>query len=181
MLEIIAVILTLITVILLKNKNWIGWPIGIGAAFLYGIVFYYENLVGQSMLQGVFILQSFYGWWYWQIKKNEKITIKSHGDFWLYPILFFTLIMFVSWKSFPEEIVQYLDFYTVALALLANFLLAKSVLQSWYVWIFVDVVLIGLFIYIGLWWTVGLYVLLLMNAIHASIKWKKDYELEQSK
>jgi len=179
MLEIFAAILTLLCVILLKYKNWIGWPIGIVAAVLYGFVFYFEQIYAQTMLQGVFILQSYYGWWYWQIKKNEKIKIIKYSN---HDILFFVLFfsLFASAIAPLLENVggvnSFLDIQTTLLALLANYLLTKSVLQSWYVWILVDIILIGLFISLGLWWTVGLYVLLLMNAIHASIKWNQEYE-----
>jgi len=78
-------------------------------------------------------------------------------------------------------VVELFDIWIVLLALFANYLLSIKVYQSWLIWIIVDVLSIGLMISQELWWSVGLYVILLINAVNAYITWKKEYEMDISR
>lgn len=179
--EIFAVITTIISVVLLKYKWIYGWVVGIIAAIAYSIVFVDAELFGQAALQLVFIIQGMYGWYNWD-GDNTTVIHKIQNAPILRMIGSFTLLAFVlggirysEGSDISEVVVQHLDYYIVGLSLVANYLLTKSILQSWYIWIFVDVLLIGLCTYVGMWWTAGLYGLLLINAVHAVIKWNKEY------
>lgn len=183
MLEAIAAILTLGSVILLKYKKRSGWWIGIIAAILYGIVFWQSDIFFQSALQIIFVIQCIDGLYSWNSLIDLKIKQKDFFEI-FDPIAFFTTLCIIGFltgltlTNLEELSIGYIDVYTFGLALFANWLLIKGIIQSWYVWILLDVILIGLFYYLELWWSVGLYVILLSNAIHASLKWNKEYKLK---
>lgn len=185
--EIFAVVTTLICVLYLNTKNVLGWPYGIVAAGLYSYIFIESELYGQVFLQGVFIVQSIYGWWYWNRDDNDdnitrlgetKIFYKG-----VYFTLIFILIFFFQSDWGLETRINTLDFYCLFLALWANYLLSKKVLESWLVWIVCDIFMIILMASQELWWSVGLYVLLLINATNAYLTWKKtdSDEMEYSR
>lgn len=173
--EILAVITTLICVWLLNKKNVAGWFWGIGSAILYLALFIDSELYFQSGLQGVFIVQSIYGWYYWDDTSDMKsIAVAKNHKILTYGLLVIGLaIVGTTTAELHGYKFDVLDVMTSFIALYATFLLSKKVLQSWLVWIVCDVIMIIMFINYELWYSVGLYVLLLANAIHAYITWKK--------
>ena len=90
--EIIAAVTTLICVILLRYKNFLGWPVGIIAAICYGILFLDVKLYGQFSIQIIFILQSIWGWWIWKDRVDETNKIRSVRSLFVFEVM---LIMFV--------------------------------------------------------------------------------------
>lgn len=176
--EIIAVILTLLCVFLLNKQNILGWPFGVVAAGLYLIIFWKSDLIFQSSLQFIYILQSIYGWLYWKLKVQDNKVVKWKNSTVLTHILLIVGVS-ISLMYYVEVLgieLNLLDVITTSLAIYANYLLSEKVLQSWYIWILVNILLIPLMISQELWWTVGLYSILLLNSIHASITWNKNYE-----
>ena len=80
MYEIGAVIMTLLCVFQLNHKKSIGWIYGIVGAALFFIVFIKENLLFQSGLQVVYLIQSIYGWWIWK-GNNKEVEPKMMNNF----------------------------------------------------------------------------------------------------
>lgn len=68
----------------------------------------------------------------------------------------------------------YWDAATTVLSLIAQWFLARKVLESRVVWIAVDVLSIGIYGVKGLWLTKGLYGIFLGLAIGGFLAWKKE-------
>ena len=60
------------------------------------------------------------------------------------------------------------------LSLVAQWFLARKVLESWILWILVDVLSIGIYGVKGLYLTMGLYVIFLGLATGGLLAWKKE-------
>lgn len=176
MIEIFASVLTLICVILFNIKNYWGWPVAIVAALLYMVVFIQTELWFQTVLQLIFIWQSIYGWIHWKSQKDELNVIVPNYSLVGTHVIFFVLLSLTIYAiaSKLNIILNPIDIITTFLALLANYYLSKAILQSWLVWIIVDILLIIMFIQLELWWSTGLYILLLINAENSFIRWKKQ-------
>lgn len=173
--EILAVISTLLCVWFLNKKKTSGWWWSIITSSLYLILFNDTKLHFQSGLQIVFILQSIYAIFYWKetsytktiaVAKNKKIF------FWGLVIVGISIVATTTADLHGYKF-DLLDVMTSFIAIYATFLLSKKVLQAWLVWIACDVIMIVMFISYELWWSVGLYVLLMANAVHAYVTWKK--------
>jgi nicotinamide mononucleotide transporter len=73
--------------------------------------------------------------------------------------------------SFP-----YLDSFCAACSIVAQFFMARKVLQNWLLWIFVDI------IYVGIYLSKDLHLFAMMYAIYIVIvtigyfDWKRDYQ-----
>lgn len=176
MIELLAAISTLICVLLLNIKNVWGWPAGIVAAGLYSYVFFDVELYGQIFLQGIFILQSIYGWFYWK-QSSDEYGVISIGK-WHVFLVIVGLLAFILINTYGYNI-NYFDVSTVMLALIANWMLSNKILESWIVWIICDILMIWLCISQDLWWSVGLYIILVINASTAYLTWKQDYDTQR--
>jgi nicotinamide mononucleotide transporter len=70
--------------------------------------------------------------------------------------------------------VPWWDAFPTALSLVAQFLLARKILENWALWIVVDLASIGLYAYKGLWLTVSLYTVFIALCIAGWREWKRD-------
>jgi nicotinamide mononucleotide transporter len=59
-------------------------------------------------------------------------------------------------------------------SLVAQYLMTRKYLENWTLWIIIDVVYVGMFIYKGLYLTAGNYAIYLVLAVMGHIAWKKS-------
>lgn len=181
--EISGFILALSSAVLLANKKILGWVTGILGSLLYMIVFYNNHIYANSVLQIIFIIQSIYGLWNWNIHRSKKqsklketnVTTISGKQRLIYGVLLVisivvTYLFLISFNS----TLPILDAIVAVLSVFANILLMTRKIESWIMWIIVDVLSIILFAWAGLYITSLLYMLFLINAIYGYIKWSKD-------
>jgi len=170
--EFSAAILTLLCVWLLSVKKPLGWPIGIISAVLFFIVFLEQELFFQTGLQMVYVAQSAYGWWIWK-KDTKELELAEVSNWQLFiDTLLVIGLTFSMMLYMVISLNAFLDVLTTLLALLATYYLSKKIVQSWYLWVLVNVLLIVLCILNSLWWTLGLEIILLIIAIKTSFEWE---------
>tara|TARA_R110000772_G_scaffold1210_5_gene4320 strand:- start:9426 stop:9965 length:540 start_codon:yes stop_codon:yes gene_type:complete len=171
-LEILGSISILLCVYLTAKQNVLCWPIGILGCIAYLIIFYSSELYGESFLQIVFIIQSLYGWYYWK-KKDDLLNVTKIGILPILNHLVILIILFIG-VIMGVEFMGILDTVITLLSLLATYYLTKKYLESWYLWIVVDILAIILFFDRGLYVSSALYLGLLILATNGLFKWKKS-------
>jgi nicotinamide mononucleotide transporter len=67
-----------------------------------------------------------------------------------------------------------MDTLTTSFSIVATWMLARKYIENWLIWIFVDFVSIGLYIYKSLWPTVVLFVVYTVLAFVGYVEWKND-------
>ncbi len=180
-LEIFASIFTLVCVWFTVKRNILCWPFGIIGVSLYFIVFYQNKLYADMGLQVVYFAQSVYGWYFWLHGKKEdegSVPIRNlsqKGWLLLIPITLSTILL-IGYLStvFTDTDVAYFDATVATVSLVANMLLARKIIDNWYLWIAVDVVYVGLFLFKGLYITAALYVIFFFMAITGLLEWRKE-------
>jgi nicotinamide mononucleotide transporter len=75
--------------------------------------------------------------------------------------------------NYTDSNVPWWDAFTTALSIIGMWMLARKYLEQWLVWIVVDVVCVGLYIYKDLYFTAGLYALYVVIAVFGWLNWKK--------
>jgi nicotinamide mononucleotide transporter len=85
----------------------------------------------------------------------------------VFPLIAFVLIYFT------DSTVPWLDSFTTALSIIGMWMLARKYIEQWWVWIIVDLVSSGLYIYKELYFTSALYLLYAIIAIFGYRKWKE--------
>jgi nicotinamide mononucleotide transporter len=161
-LELVSFAVAVITVLLNIRQNHWAWLFSIVSSAAYGVVFFNARLYGDMGLQVVFIVTSAWGWYEWlrgpgggQMRVNRL----ARAD-WLWSALAWLLgfvLLAAFLKSFTNTDVPHADGFLTAGSLLGTWLLARKKIENWHVWLAVDVLYVGLYVYKGLMLTAILY------------------------
>lgn len=179
MIEIIAVILTLASVLLTIRINSLCWPVSILAVCSYSVLFFQERLYGQMVLQGVFLIQSIYGWIYWKKTNNAGVIVipdkKFIIDFLL--VFIFGIILGSYLENNTNNPQPMLDALTTLFSLLATWYMIKKIFQGWLVWLFTNMLFILMFMDERMYPSLLLYILLLLLSIKGLFEWEKNMNM----
>lgn len=181
--EILGAILGLLYIFFSIRQHILTWPTGLFASLLYTAVFFQSGFYADMGLQVYYIAISIYGWYYWlkgeaKNDKNDTVPVtKVSKELWvkllIATIIIYEIILFILIR-FTDSTVPIMDSLTTALSITATWMLAKKYIEHWLIWVFVDLVSAGLYIYKGLWPTVILFVVYTVMAVLGYIEWKKD-------
>jgi len=174
--ELLAVIFSLFSVILTVKNSKYCWPVGIIGIIFYTIIFFQTGLMGNFILQFLFVVQSLLGWYNWNKKDATKIDwLQNRLKLLFLPVLYAIVVIFTikSGSTLP-----YLDSITTTLSITAMFLIAYRKIEGWLFWIAVDSVSIYMFYILGLYLSSFIYFIFLILATSGLIKWIKNYEKE---
>ncbi|MBD1367382.1 nicotinamide mononucleotide transporter [Mucilaginibacter sp. ZT4R22] len=180
-LEIIGVITGLACVYLAAKNNIWNWPIATISVTIYIFIFFETHLFADMGLQVYFFVVNLYGWYYWSNKPvtEKKIPVAritkqaaliSAGAIVVFTFILGTLLKYTT-ASFP-----YLDSFCTACSLVAQVFLARKVMENWLIWIFVDVIYVGVYIYKDLHLTAVMYAIYVGIALMGYVDWKRDYK-----
>ena len=181
--EILATIFGFLCVLFTIRKNIWCWPTGLVQVILYIFVFYQAKLYSDLILHVVYVGMQLYGWWFWLRGNNgteASITKVGRPLLWIGGCALTTFFWGIGMDSFTDASLPYWDAFTTVASLIAQYLLCKKKLESWYFWIAVDVVAIGVYFYKELYFTSGLYTTFLVMAIIGLISWKKTFNEGES-
>jgi nicotinamide mononucleotide transporter len=181
LLEIIGVITGLLCVYLAaKNIIW-NWPFAIISVSIYIFIFFETHLFADMGLQVYFLIVNIYGWYFWSKKPATeaktpviRITQKEillSGVAIVASTVFLGSVLKYTSASFP-----YLDSFCAACSLVAQVLLARKVIENWLLWVFVDVIYVGIYIAKGLDVTAFMYAIYVPIAWFGYVDWKKDWK-----
>ena len=181
LLEVVGVITGLLCVYLAAKNNIWNWPIAIISVAIYIFIFFDSHLYADMGLQVYFMVMNIYGWYYWAKKPADEakspVAIIKQKEVWysIAAIIVFTFILGTFLKYTPASY-PYIDSFCTACSLVAQVWLARKILENWLIWIFVDIVYVGVYIFKGLHLTAGMYAIYVAIAAMGYIDWKKDYK-----
>ena len=180
--ELLGAILGILYILFSIRQNILTWPTGLLTSVLYVIVFFQAKLYADMGLQVYYVFISVYGWYFWlKGKKPENksqvpvriTTFRIRVFLSLASIILYVAILYIL-LNFTDSDVPYMDSLTTALSIVATWMLAKKYIGHWLIWIFVDAVSAGLYVYKGLWPTVMLFAVYTVMAALGYFEWKKD-------
>lgn len=184
-LEIIAVIISLIGVTLTIQRNMWCWWFNFLACALYAYFFVTIKLYGETILQFFFIVMNIYGFYYWlkgkrqdhviRIESIAKTTVLTQMVIAMVFGLLFGLIL----KHFTDAAVPMLDSQLVAFSLLATYWTSRKHIATWILWIFVNIIYVGMFIYKEVFLTAGLYAAFVGLATYGWWQWQQVKQKQQ--
>jgi len=184
--ELLGAILGILYIRFSIRQNILTWPTGLLTSLLYVIVFFKSALYAAMGLQVYYVAISFYGWYFWLKGKNASnkslLPVRSvNKKLWIkigvISMVIYAVILFILIK-FSDSDVPFLDSLTTSFSIVATWMLARKYLENWIIWIFVDFVSTGLYIYKSLWPTVILFLVYTIMAFFGYFEWKKDLKPE---
>lgn len=178
MLEDIAAIFGVVSLYLSVRQNIWSWPTAIVNVGLYAFVFHASRLYAAMGLQVIYVIISIYGWYQWLYGGRNRTELKvSRTPGRLAAILAliglaFALLLGPILHRTTNAALPYLDSLTTSASLIAQWMLTRKLLENWIVWVIVDVVYIGMFLYQSLEVTAALYFAFLVISIMGYRQWK---------
>lgn len=184
-LEILGTIIGLIYLWLEYRASIYLWIASVVMPIVYTFVFLDAGLYADMGIQIYYILASIYGFicWSWAIgrktNKNavEELKISHTPRRLITPLsIIATLLTFAIAYiliSFTDSNVPWCDSFTTSLSIVAMWLMARKYIEQWWVWLVVDVVSAGVYIYKDLYFTAGLYAFYAIIAYFGYKKWKE--------
>lgn len=179
--ELIATVAGFLCVLLYIRQNILSWPLGLIQVTLYIYVFYIARLYSDMILHIIYVFLQLYGWYHWLHgnKDNTPLPVRSLTALAVtgYALLSGagTLVIGYLMATYTDAALPYADAMVMATSLVAQWLIARKILQTWYFWIAVDVVAITVFMQRDLYFTTALYGLFLIMSMFGLVAWRKSH------
>lgn len=185
--EVVGTFFALIYLYFSVRENIWLWVTGFVSSFFYLIVFYEGQLYADMGLQFYYLVISVYGWMVWQwgrkvsgrpkmpisgMKASTGIKLLVVGVL-IYLVILATLIKLPEILDIPRSDLPYWDAFTTTGGILGTWMLARKMLENWLVWIVVDLVSSGMYVYKGLDVTVLLYLVYTTVAVIGYRQWRR--------
>lgn len=181
-LELIGVVFGLLSVYFSVKQNIWTWPTGIISVSAFGVLFYEIKLYADMCLQVFFLWSCIQGWYFWlhggENRTALRISPLTNGQ---RTLLSFALIGCVGaigflFQRFTDAALPYLDSTASGASVMAQLLLMRKKFETWYLWIGVDVLSVGIYIYKEVYFTAGLFFVFMLLCINGLIAWRKNCE-----
>lgn len=182
LLEFIAVIFGIASVVFSRMENILVYPTGLVNTMLYTyFCFFWWGLYAEGSLNFYYTIMSIYGWVLWSRRntitnqKKLRVTDSSLQE-WLIAILFFIIawiILYIVLKKYTDSNVPWGDSFASASAYTGMWLMARKKLENWIWWILTNIASIPLYFYKGAVFTSVQYVIFLILAILGYLTWRK--------
>ncbi len=188
--EFFGTICGVLGVYLATKGKVLSWPIGLVASALYFILFYQIQLYADLLEQVYYIITGFVGWYLWIVYRKKAANVVGEGITKNTPkenvmylaiiaggtvILSFVTMRLHLWfpSAFPEAVsLPVLDAGTTVVSFVAQWLLMRKKIETWYLWIGVDIIAVGLYWYKGVKFVSLEYALFLVLATLGFLHWR---------
>ena len=163
------------------------WLVSIIMPAIYLYIFYVAGLYADFAINIYYLLIAIYGWLAWKYgfklfslkKENNRVEVLKISSIpkklWIRLFGVYALLqLLITWVlvTYTNSDVPWLDSFTTSVSIIAMWLLARKYVEQWLVWIIVDVVCVGLYIYKDLYFTSALYALYAIIAVFGYFKWR---------
>ena len=147
LLQIAGVLLGLLYLWLEYRADIRLWIVGLVMPLIHGALYYKSGLYADCSMQAYYVLAGLYGWLVWR-RRGRKTDAGLTVPFW--------------------------DAGTTALSVVAMWMLSRKLVEQWLVWLVVDLVTVGLYLYKDLPYTAGLYALYSALAVAGYLRWRRQ-------
>jgi nicotinamide mononucleotide transporter len=177
-LELAGTITTVLGIWLTTRRLLICWPVVLAADFLYLAVFFRARLFSDALLQVFFVAFTLYGWWHWwrgvqAYGEVRVVPLNLRG--WLTGLAAGAVgAVLLGWLMVRiGAALPHLDAALTSFSLVASWWGARKHIANWWLWIAVDLIYIGEYLYKDLKLTALLYAGLVVLAVLGLREWRR--------
>lgn len=178
-LEPTAAVLLIANGLLLARRSLLNFPVGIAGVVLYAVVFYRARLYSDVLLQGFYVVVQAWGWRSWSrvqhVEGEVVVTRMPRGEQVGYAAAIG--LATAGWGAlmhrYTDAAAPWLDAGIAMTSVVAQILMTRRRLESWYLWCGVNVLSVALYASRGLWITAVLYVGMLAVSLVSLRLWQQ--------
>ncbi len=184
--EVIAAGLGFVAIFLQIRQNVWYWLVSIVMVSMYIYIYIKARLYADMSLQVYYLVISFYGWYMWLFGKRsdddgrQGLPVSAAPAKMRLRLGVITVLLFflIGWflQNFTNSDLPWWDSFTTALSFVATWMLARKIIGNWLIWIVVDAVSVGIYIYKDLYPTAVLFFFLTVLAVVGYRSWRRDME-----
>ena len=179
-LQIIGTSLGLLYLWLEYRANIWLWVVGAIMPLVHGVLYLTNGIYADAAMQLYYLLAGIYGLIIWRRrpKSGSEGQIRHTPVAWyaklfvVYAVLHVALYFLLT--EFTDSRVPLLDSMSTALSIVAMWMLSRKLVEQWLVWLVVDMISVGLYLYKGIPLTAGLYTLYCVLAVAGYLRWRKS-------
>jgi len=166
--------------LIVKENDW-NWLIGIINSVILFFVFLNGNLYAQVVLQALYIIEGFFGWYKWiqrdkvtkeKIVKINKLSSKNILVFIVIEVIG-VLVLYSVFKN-TQDASPFLDSLITVSSIVAELMLCWKLYESWIIYLVTDFISIGLLLSQGMYITMGTYFALSLLCVMGLYQWYKS-------
>ena len=185
--EVIGATLGLIFLFLeIKENVWL-WPVGLLSSAFYVAIFFSAKFYADMGLQVYYVLISIYGWYKWwrgsdSSEEDDLAIVRLNARLGMM-LAVVTLLIFVGiaevLKRYTDSPVPYWDSFISSLSIVATWMLAKKIIEMWWVWVIANFVSLCLYFWKGLYPSVVLFFFYTVMSFAGYYAWRKKLAEQQ--
>lgn len=184
------------------------WIVGLVMPVVHGALYYTAGLYADFSMQLYYVLAGVYGWIVWHNARGRKVasgTLKVAeaevegkiggtgntglriGHTPLRQIVPLVAVYVAAHAGiygvlvgFTDSTVPFWDAMTTAASIVGMWMLSRKYVEQWLVWLAVDMVCVGLYIYKDIPLTAGLYALYSALAVAGYLRWRRQARQRQT-
>lgn len=177
--EIAAALCGLANVVLILRRSLWNYPFGFVMVTLYAKIFYDYRLYSDAALQLYFFAIQIFGLFWWLNGRREDGLVQPRHlsprtlPLWIAGSAAGIALLGAVMARYTDAALPWSDATIAVLSIVAQTWLARRYIESWYVWIAVDILAIGVFTAKGLAPTAVLYAIFLALSVSGLLAWRK--------
>lgn len=184
LIEILGFISGVIGVWLTMRKNIWCFPVGLINVIISLYIFSKQALYADSLQQAVYIPLLIYGWIRWNNPDNTQhkpITqLDSKGVLLiLLTIIASTFLLAKTLLYFTNAQLPWLDSFATSTAFVAQYLIARKKIETWILWMVVNLIYIGIYLNNALYLYVVLFTIYGILSVLGLKSWKQELKTER--
>ncbi len=179
LLEWIGAAVSVAAVWLTARRHLLSWPVGLASVVLYASVFVEAKLYSDALLQGAFAGFIVYGWWRWKQHLDDDgrvqvapldlgAALRDLGIGAVGAVALGTVM-----HRYTDAALPWLDAALTAFSLVAQWWQGRRHIAAWWLWIVLDVIYTGLYVYKSLDVTAALYLGFVALAMMGLRQWRR--------
>ena len=176
-----AAITGLVSVVLTARRSVLSWPVGLISVVAFLAFFFRIKLYADSGLQIFYLVTGLYGWWHWARGGpnggRALIQLLSARARMLSACAIVAGIALTRWflQTHTDATNPWMDSTVSCLSVAAQLLMMRKILESWCLWLVIDVLSLWLYAVKGAWVTWGLHAIYLAIATGGLIAWSRAW------
>lgn len=180
--ELLAAVVSALAVWLTALRRLSSWPVGLASVILYAWVFVDARLYSDALLQGIFGVMIMYGWAHWAKRLDDggQVCVAALSmEFASFDVALGAIgavVLGYVMHRWTNAALPWLDATLTCFSLVAQWWQARRHIAAWWLWILVDVVYVGEYVYKDLRITAALYAGFVVLAVFGLRKWQRTQE-----